>query len=115
MSKDAEVASIKMLHSASSRNNTITLAFTGKVAIPYDHLNPVALRKAKIVYNFGLSECNRVNNAKKSESLFKQKSIHVCLEVSTIVHLETNKKVFNELLQNDSLSKLAFKPENKQF
>ena len=22
--------------------------------------NPVALRKAKIVYNFGLSECNRV-------------------------------------------------------
>ena len=23
--------------------------------------NPVALRKAKIVYNFGLSECNRVN------------------------------------------------------
>ena len=25
------------------------------------HLNPTALRKAKIVYNFGLSECNRVN------------------------------------------------------
>ena len=25
------------------------------------HLNPIALRKAKIVYNFGLSECNRVN------------------------------------------------------
>ena len=24
------------------------------------HLNPIALRKAKIVYNFGLSECNRV-------------------------------------------------------
>ena len=24
--------------------------------------NPVALRKAKIVYNFGLSECNRVKN-----------------------------------------------------
>ena len=23
--------------------------------------NPIALRKAKIVYNFGLSECNRVN------------------------------------------------------
>ena len=23
-------------------------------------LNPIALRKAKIVYNFGLSECNRV-------------------------------------------------------
>ena len=23
-------------------------------------INPVALRKAKIVYNFGLSECNRL-------------------------------------------------------
>ena len=23
--------------------------------------NPIALRKAKIVYNFGLSECSRVN------------------------------------------------------
>ena len=28
--------------------------------------NPVALRKAKIAYNFGLSECNRV----KSRPLF---------------------------------------------
>ena len=25
--------------------------------------NPIALRKAKIVYNFGLSECNRVNTS----------------------------------------------------
>ena len=24
------------------------------------HINPVALRKAKIAYNFGISECNRV-------------------------------------------------------
>ena len=24
--------------------------------------NPIALRKAKIAYNFGLSECNRVND-----------------------------------------------------
>ena len=24
-------------------------------------LNPIALRKAKIAYNFGLSECSRVN------------------------------------------------------
>ena len=23
------------------------------------HINPIALRKAKIVFNFGLSECNR--------------------------------------------------------
>ena len=26
--------------------------------------NPIALRKAKIVYNFGLSECNRDNSSK---------------------------------------------------
>ena len=26
-------------------------------------INPIALRKAKIVYNFGLSECNRVKAA----------------------------------------------------
>ena len=24
-------------------------------------INPIAIRKAKIAYNFGLSECNRVN------------------------------------------------------
>ena len=36
-----------------------------KVASPESvpiHLNPVALRKAKIIYNFGLTECNRINN-----------------------------------------------------
>ena len=27
----------------------------------YLYINPIALRKAKIVYNFGLSECNRIN------------------------------------------------------
>ena len=27
---------------------------------PTNQLNPIALKKAKIVYNFGLSECNRV-------------------------------------------------------
>ena len=38
------------------------------------HLDPTALRKAKIVYNFGLSECNRVKvrtilEVQKSRSL----------------------------------------------
>ena len=28
-------------------------------------INPIALRKAKIVCNFGLSECNRVNSENK--------------------------------------------------
>ena len=27
------------------------------------YFNPIALRKAKIVYDFGLSECNRINNS----------------------------------------------------
>ena len=31
--------------------------------------NPIALRKAKIVYNFGLSECNRVNSSIPSSNL----------------------------------------------
>ena len=31
--------------------------------------NPVALRKAKIVYNFGLSECNRVNTLRVSDEI----------------------------------------------
>ena len=30
-------------------------------------INPIALRKAKIVYNFGLSECNRVKELAKKE------------------------------------------------
>ena len=32
----------------------------------YKGFNPIALRKAKIVYNFGLSECNRVNYGMQS-------------------------------------------------
>ena len=30
------------------------------------HFNPIALRKAKIVFNFGLSECNRVKGKKSA-------------------------------------------------
>ena len=32
--------------------------------------NPAALRKAKIVYNFGLSECNRVKEVKTTAKIF---------------------------------------------
>ena len=32
-------------------------------------INPIALRKAKIAYNFGLSECNRVNDVVSVEQL----------------------------------------------
>ena len=31
-------------------------------------LNPIALRQAKIVYNFGLSECNRVTRLPKGKT-----------------------------------------------
>ena len=37
-------------------------------------LNPIALRKAKIVYNFGLFECNRVKVQKKKEKKNKKKT-----------------------------------------
>ena len=34
-----------------------------------DSINPIALRKAKIVCNFGLSECNRVKGCALLTSL----------------------------------------------
>ena len=35
--------------------------------------NLIALRKAKIVYNFGLSECNRVKDTKIIQLIFTNK------------------------------------------
>ena len=49
------------------KNNNDRAAFTVSISI---HLNPSAFRKAKIIYNFGLSECNRV------KSSFYTNSIH---------------------------------------
>ena len=39
------------------------MLFAGSAVFFFNALsvNPIAFRKAKIVYNFGLSECNRVN------------------------------------------------------
>ena len=31
-------------------------------------LNPIALRKTKIVYNFGLSECNKINKTNNNKT-----------------------------------------------
>ena len=42
--------------------------------------NPIALRKAKIVYNFGLSECNRVK-------------IEIGLKLKAISFMEAAKKL----------------------
>ena len=39
-----------------STNHVITKSFNN-----FHYINPTALRKAKIVCNFGLAECNRVN------------------------------------------------------
>ena len=36
-------------------------------------MNPIAIRKAKIVYNFGLSECNRV----KRKTIVLSKNIKI--------------------------------------
>ena len=44
-----------------------TMSFSVRSAYNYDvrsdkikYFNPIALRKTKVVYNFGLSECNRI-------------------------------------------------------
>ena len=42
------------------------------------HHNPIALRKAKIVYNFGLSECNSVKIIKMQPSCVLQYNILLC-------------------------------------
>ena len=49
-------------------------------------LNPIALRKAKIVYNFGLSQCNRVKLWDKKELNFpfgtNGRFVHIVLPVT---------------------------------
>ena len=41
--------------------STVTSDFLKQMIIVMS-VNPIALRKAKVVYNFGLSECSRVNS-----------------------------------------------------
>ena len=49
------------------------------------YFNPVALRKAKIVHNFGLSECNRVKHVTIA-----------CPEIYTrIIQVRGEKKIFS--------------------
>ena len=38
----------------------VTVYVVHKILLRLNKFNPIALRKAKIVYNFGLSGCNRV-------------------------------------------------------
>ena len=59
-------------------------AFSLKSLKISQNFNPIALRKAKIVYNFGLSECNRVKTdlgfgiALVEESLFYRRTAKQC-------------------------------------
>ena len=39
---------------------TLALEILPVENLQHQNVNPIALRKAKIVYNFGISECNRV-------------------------------------------------------
>ena len=50
--------------------------------------NPFALRKSKIVYNFGLSECNRVKTILYS-------SIHICNEYFKISGSDSELKPYS--------------------
>ena len=47
------------------KNGNSRVASPETVSLCLHKINPTALRKAKIVYNFGLSECNRVKQKDK--------------------------------------------------
>ena len=50
-------------------------------------MNPTALRKAKIVYNFGLSECNRV----KRKTIVLSKDIKIIFFCNIFLFFEVSK------------------------
>ena len=52
-------------------------------------LNPIALRKAKIACNFGLSECNRVKELTSIGKSCKNKNDGIVFPEGVIIHLET--------------------------
>ena len=55
-----------------------------EIHILFVMLNPAALRKAKIVYTFGLSECNRVKGNNRA----------VCLEKEYVMRTLLNYRIF---------------------
>ena len=68
------------------------------VSLSLSYINPITLRKAKTVYNFGLSECNRV----KECSLDRGPVVFVFLYILTLTFL-------NKLLVSQSK---ILEPEN---
>ena len=65
------------------------------------HINPIALRKAKIVHNFGLSKCNRVKRkalvpSKDIKIIFFAIFFYIFLTVKSSYMLSEKKKVFKK-------------------
>ena len=56
---------------------------------PFFAINPIALRKAKIMYSFGLSECKRVkqNHVQLSRVLISYTLIHASSNVYTQIKM----------------------------
>ena len=85
-------------------------------------LNPVALRKAKIVYNFGLSECNRVKRKeftslevssfhfeKTCKGLHCQgnkQEVKICLPLKRMAEINMEVCPYNLITINNNISKL---------
>ena len=62
-------------------SHLILICAVCKIMYFYWHSNPIALRKAKIVCNFGLSECNRV----KSFILFSLILLEIGAQVAQMI------------------------------
>ena len=58
-------------------------------------LNPIALSKAKIICNFGLSECNRVKSAKEKKNsgdkIYVCKFSNTCMFIEAIYYIKDSK------------------------
>ena len=65
-----------MYHEVQSKDSFIQMGLADTIVSL--RFNPIALRRAKIVYNFGLSECNRVNTV----------LVCLCNEKSAVRNLE---------------------------
>ena len=61
--------------------NEYTCRGSNSIIFLSQSFNPIALRKAKIVCNFGLSECNRVKSVPKDSILFRKMD---CSRIETI-------------------------------
>ena len=54
------------LFSSKDKSNKKIIVASAATLLGALRVNPIALRKAKIVYSFGLSECNCIQNSQNS-------------------------------------------------